>query len=44
MRYLLLVHHKDLSEEPDRLLLSDRQLLGNLAGFVLVAAVVLQLQ
>jgi 4-hydroxybenzoate polyprenyltransferase len=44
MRYLLLVHQKDLSEEPDRLLLSDRQLLGSVGGFVLVAAVVLQLQ
>ena len=44
MRYLLLVHQNAQSEEPDRLLLTDRQLLGNVAGFVLVAAVVLQLQ
>jgi 4-hydroxybenzoate polyprenyltransferase len=44
MRYLLLVHQNELSEEPDRLLLSDRQLLGSVGGFVLVAAVVLQLQ
>jgi 4-hydroxybenzoate polyprenyltransferase len=42
MRYLLLVHQRGVSEEPDRLLLTDRHLLASVAGFVLVAVVVLQ--
>jgi 4-hydroxybenzoate polyprenyltransferase len=43
MRYLLLVHQRGLTEEPDRLLLADRHLLASVAGFAVAAILVLQL-
>jgi 4-hydroxybenzoate polyprenyltransferase len=43
MRYLLLVHQRGLTEEPDRLLLADRHLLASVAGFAIAAIAVLQL-
>ena len=43
MRYLLLVHERGLTEEPDRLLLADRHLLASVAGFAFAAILVLQL-
>jgi len=40
-RYLVLVHRHDLGEEPEHVLLSDRLILGAVAGWIVVAAVVL---
>ena len=40
-RYLHLVHRHDLGEEPENVLLRDRPLLAAIAGWVVVAAVVL---
>ena len=40
-RYLVLVHRDDLGEEPDRVLLSDAQLLVAVAAWAVTAAVVL---
>jgi len=37
-RYLLLVHKEDLGEEPERVLLSDRQIILAVAGWIAVAA------
>ncbi|MEP6976413.1 MAG: decaprenyl-phosphate phosphoribosyltransferase [Thermoleophilia bacterium] len=43
MRYLLLVHQRGLTEEPDRLLIGDRHLLASVVGFAVAAILVLQL-
>ena len=43
MRYLLLVHERGLTEEPDRLLIGDRHLLASVVGFAVAAILVLQL-
>lgn len=40
-RYLFLVHRHDLGEEPEHVLLSDRVVLGAVAGWAIVSAVVL---
>jgi 4-hydroxybenzoate polyprenyltransferase len=40
-RYLFLVHRHDLGEEPEHVLLSDRVILGAVAGWAVVSAVVL---
>jgi 4-hydroxybenzoate polyprenyltransferase len=40
-RYLFLVHRHDLGEEPEHVLLSDRVILGAVAGWAIVSAVVL---
>ena len=38
-RYLLLVHKEDLGEEPERVLLGDRQIILTVAGWIAVAAI-----
>jgi 4-hydroxybenzoate polyprenyltransferase len=38
-RYLLLVHKEDLGEEPERVLLGDRQIILTVLGWVVVAAI-----
>jgi 4-hydroxybenzoate polyprenyltransferase len=40
-RYLLLVHNHDLGEEPERVLLADRQLIAAVVLWALAAAVIL---
>lgn len=40
-RYLLLIHRDNLGEEPERVLLRDRQLLGAVALWAITAAVIL---
>jgi len=40
-RYLFLVHRHDLGEEPEHVLLGDRVILGSVAGWAIVSAVVL---
>ena len=40
-RYLFLVHRHDLGEEPEHVLLGDRVILGSVAGWAVVSAVVL---
>jgi hypothetical protein len=40
-RYLFLVHRRDLGEEPEHVLLSDRVILGAVAAWAVVSAVVL---
>ena len=40
-RYLFLVHRHDLGEEPEHVLLGDRFILGSVAGWAVVSAVVL---
>ena len=40
-RYLLLVHRHDLGEEPENVLLRDRPLLGAVAAWAVLAAVIL---
>jgi len=40
-RYLFLVHRHDLGEEPEHVLLGDRVVLGTVAGWAVVSAVVL---
>jgi hypothetical protein len=40
-RYLFLVHRRDLGEEPEHVLLGDRVILGSVAGWAVVSAVVL---
>jgi len=40
-RYLFLVHRRDLGEEPEHVLLGDRVILGAVAGWAVVSAVVL---
>ena len=42
-RYLLLVHNHDLGEEPERVLLADRQLIAAVATWGLTAALILAL-
>jgi 4-hydroxybenzoate polyprenyltransferase len=42
-RYLFLVHRRDLGEEPEHVLLSDRVILGAVAAWAVVSAVVLAL-
>jgi 4-hydroxybenzoate polyprenyltransferase len=42
-RYLLLVHNHDLGEEPERVLLADRQLIATVALWALTAAAILVL-
>ena len=42
-RYLLLVHQNNLGEEPERVLLGDRQLLGAVVLWAITAAVILAL-
>ncbi len=42
-RYLLLVHNHDLGEEPERVLLADRQLIAAVATWALTAALILVL-
>lgn len=42
-RYLLLVHNHDLGEEPERVLLADRQLIATVALWALTAASILVL-
>jgi len=42
-RYLFLVHRHDLGEEPEHVLLSDRVILGAVAGWAVVSAAVLAL-
>jgi hypothetical protein len=40
-RYLLLIHRDDLGEEPERVLLRDKQLLGAVVLWAITAAVIL---
>ena len=40
-RYLVLVHRHDLGEEPEHLLLADRVILGCVAAWAVLSAVVL---
>jgi 4-hydroxybenzoate polyprenyltransferase len=40
-RYLLLIHRDDLGEEPERVLLRDRQLLGAVVLWAITAAIIL---
>jgi 4-hydroxybenzoate polyprenyltransferase len=40
-RYLALVHRRDIGEEPERVLLTDRQILATVALWVAVAAAIL---
>ena len=40
-RYLFLVHRHDLGEEPEHVLLGDRVILGAVAGWAVLSAVVL---
>ena len=40
-RYLVLVHRHDLGEEPENVLLADRVILGCVAVWAFVSAVVL---
>ena len=42
-RYLLLVHNHDLGEEPERVLLADRQLIAAVATWAFTAALILVL-
>ena len=42
-RYLLLVHNHDLGEEPERVLLADRQLIAAVATWGVTAALILVL-
>jgi hypothetical protein len=40
-RYLLLIHRRDLGEEPEEVLLRDVPILGCIAGWAVCAAVIL---
>jgi hypothetical protein len=40
-RYLLLMHRRDLGEEPEEVLLRDTPILGCIAGWAVCAAVIL---
>jgi len=40
-RYLLLIHRDNLGEEPERMLLRDKQLLGAVVLWAITAAVIL---
>jgi uncharacterized membrane-anchored protein len=42
-RYLLLIHRHDLGEEPEEVLLKDVPILVCIAGWTVVAAVILKL-
>ena len=42
-RYLLLIHRRDLGEEPEEVLLRDRPILACIAGWATCAAVILVL-